>query len=325
MALRLSRTGSAGAADAGREQAPARWVCAFLNNMPDSAFAATERQFSDLLEAGAAADTVELRRYTMEGVPRGERTAPLIADGYSPIGQLWEHPPPDLLIVTGSEPLAPAIEDEPYWNDLHALLTWGRENVRSVLLSCLAAHAALLVFDGLERTRLPAKCTGVFPQDVDEKHHLVACVDREVVLPHSRFNTVPLEGVRDAGYEVALSSQRTDWAVASKVFGRSEVVLVQGHPEYGPPSLLLEYHRDVRRYVNRERDGLPVLPVNCVDGQDWVDVQELQARLENGERDPALLETFPFSEATGRIQWHWRDTAVKLYRNWMAGVDSVRK
>jgi homoserine O-succinyltransferase/O-acetyltransferase len=325
VALRLSRTGAAGAEDAGRDRATARWVCAFVNNMPDSAFAATERQFSDLLTAGAGSDTVELRRYTMEGVPRGERTAPLIAEGYSPLDQLWQHPPPDLLIVTGSEPLAPSIEDEPYWDDLRDLLTWGQGNVASMLLSCLAAHAALLVFDGLTRTRLPAKCTGVFEQDVDAGHRLVSCVGRDVVLPHSRLNTVPLDAVQAAGYSVALSSELTDWAVASKSIDGAEVVVVQGHPEYDPPSLLLEYHRDVRRYVNRERDGMPVLPLHCVSDADWGDLEHLQARLAQGERDPELLESFPFSEAAGRADWSWRDTAVKMYTNWMAGVGPIRR
>ncbi len=325
MALRLSRTGAAGAKDAKSDRTPARWVCAFVNNMPDSAFAATERQFSDLLTAGAGAETVELRRYTMEGVPRGERTEPLIAEGYSSLEQLWQHPPPDLLIVTGSEPLAPSIEDEPYWGDLRDLLTWGQEKVASMLLSCLAAHAALLVFDGLTRTQLPAKCTGVFRQDVGAGHRLVSCVGREVVLPHSRLNTVPLDAVRAAGYGVALSSEVTDWAVASKSIDGSEVVVVQGHPEYGPPSLLLEYHRDVRRYVNRERDGLPVLPLHCVSDPDWGHLQRLQARLVQGERDPTLLEAFPFSEAAARAEWRWRDTAVKIYTNWMAGVEPIRR
>jgi homoserine O-succinyltransferase len=325
VAVRLSRTGAAGAEGAKSDRrSPARWVCAFVNNMPDSAFAATERQFTDLLTSGAGSETVELRRYTMEGVPRGERTAPLIAEGYSPLEELWQHPAPDLLIVTGSEPLAPSIEDEPYWGDLRDLLMWGREKVASMLLSCLAAHAALLVFDGLDRARLPAKCTGVFTQDVDRAHRLVSCVGRDVVLPHSRLNTVPLDAVRGAGYSVALSSELTDWAVASKPVDGAEVIVVQGHPEYGPPSLLLEYQRDVRRYVNRERDGLPVLPLHCVSDPDWGDLQHLQDRLVQGERDPALMETFPFSEAAARAEWRWRQTAVKLYANWMAGVEPVR-
>ena len=41
--------------------------------MPDAAFGATERQFVGLLDAGSGCETVALTRYTMAGVPRGER------------------------------------------------------------------------------------------------------------------------------------------------------------------------------------------------------------------------------------------------------------
>ena len=39
----------------------ARLSCAFVNNMPDGAFDATERQFLDLLGAGSGTDVVEVR------------------------------------------------------------------------------------------------------------------------------------------------------------------------------------------------------------------------------------------------------------------------
>ena len=55
-----------------------------VNNMPDGAFDATERQFLDLLDAGSGGETVEVRRYTMAGCPEGERTAARIAAEYLP-------------------------------------------------------------------------------------------------------------------------------------------------------------------------------------------------------------------------------------------------
>ena len=78
----------------------------------------------------------------------------------------------------------------------------------AMVLSCLSAHAALAVFDGVERTTLPVKCTGVFAQEADPTHPLAAGFDGPVVLPHSRLNAVPVEAVTAAGYAVALSQQR---------------------------------------------------------------------------------------------------------------------
>ena len=187
---------------------------------------------------------------------------------------------PDLLIVTGSNPLAPRIEDEPYWEDLAALLSWGRGHVPSMLLSCLSAHAALAVFDGIERTTLDAKCTGVFPQQA-HSHPLTAGLGPSIVLPHSRLNTVGLDEVRAAGYEVALESEAVGWSVDHQVAHGSEVVLVQGHPEYDPSSLLREYRRDARRYVRHERDDVPCLPLHCVAPDDW---EQLRPAPRSGRR-----------------------------------------
>ncbi len=296
---------------------PARWVCAFVNNMPDAAFDATERQFLDLLDAGSGDEVVEVRRFTMPDVPRGERTAARIAEEYLPFEAVREGPP-DLLIVTGSNPLAARIEDEPYWEDMADLLSWGRGHVPSLLLSCLSAHAALAVFDGIERTTLDAKCTGVFPQQA-LPHPLAEGLGSPIVLPHSRLNTVELDEVRAAGYEVVLHSDAVGWSVVTKTTGGTQVVLVQGHPEYDPSSLLREYHRDARRYVLHERDDVPRLPLCCAAPGDWEQLRLLHGRIV-GERDPSLVESFPFDEVGERAEWPWRAAAVGLYTNWMAGV-----
>jgi homoserine O-succinyltransferase len=242
-----------------------------------------------------------------------------IAEEYAPIEVITQNPP-DLLIVTGSNPLEPRIEDEPYWADLAALLSWGRDNVPSMLLSCLSAHAALAVFDGVERTGLTAKCTGVFPQLADFTHPLASGLESPIVLPHSRLNTVAESEVRAAGYRVALRSEAVGWSVITKVFDATEVVLVQGHPEYDPSSLVREYRRDARRYAAGERGDLPCLPLDCVAPEDWVLLQQLQERLSRGERDPALVESFPFDEAGSRAPWPWRGVATRLYGNLLAGL-----
>jgi homoserine O-succinyltransferase len=108
--------------------------------------------------------------------------------------------------------------------------------------------------------------------------------------------------------------------VATKVVDRSHVVLVQGHPEYGPLSLLREYRRDVRRYVRHERDDVPRLPSDCVGPDDWAALAELHQQVIGGQRDPALVEAFDFDQAGARAPWPWRTMAIGLYENWLAGV-----
>jgi homoserine O-succinyltransferase len=297
----------------------ARWTCALVNNMPDAAFCATERQFVGLLAAGSGSETVALTRYAMAGVPRGERIQARIAAECRPLEDIFSDPP-DLLVVTGSNPIESRIEDEPYWSDLHGLLKWSSENVQAMVLSCLSAHAALAVFDGVERTTLPVKCTGVFAQEVDRTHPLVTGVYGSVFLPHSRLNAVPKEAVVRAGYSVALQSEEVGWSVVTKTVGQSEVVLVQAHPEYDPSSLVREYARDVRRYAGHEHDQLPCLPLDCVTGPDWDRLRRLHERIVAGERDPALVAAFPFDEISAGAPWPWRGVAMRLFANVLATI-----
>ncbi len=308
-----------GAVPGGGTEGPVRWKCALVNNMPDAAFGATERQFVDLLGAASGCEKVDLTRHTMAGVPRGEQIRARITAEYRPLEDLASDPP-DLLVVTGSNPIESRIEDEPYWSELCGLLRWGSENMPAMVLSCLSAHAALAVFDGVERTTLPVKCTGVFAQEADPTHPLAAGLDGTVVLPHSRLNAVPVEAVTAAGYALALQSEEVGWSVVTKKVGQSEVVLVQAHPEYDPSSLVREYIRDVRRYAGRLRDELPCLPKDCATGPDWDALCRLHARVVGGERNADRVAAFPFDDICVRAPWPWRGTAQRLYANLLGTI-----
>ncbi|MGH9018450.1 MAG: homoserine O-acetyltransferase/O-succinyltransferase family protein [Acidimicrobiales bacterium] len=296
-----------------------RWTCALVNNMPDTAFVSTEDQFLDLLDIGSGDRGVDVRLYTMGGLTRSEATARHIAGRYTPLDELFDRAP-QMLIVTGANPVESELHKEPFWPDMVHVLNWASRNVPSVVLSCLAAHAALTVFDGIERRRLPAKCTGLFAQQVDPGDPLADSLGRSVVLPHSRLNDVPTATIRAAGYDVALCSEEAGWSVASRRVESATVVLLQSHPEYGPTSLLREYQRDVRRYVKHERDEPPVLPRHCTAPPDTPSIEDLHRRLTGGERRPELVEAFPFEAVGARVPWAWRTAAIGLYTHWLAAV-----
>jgi homoserine O-succinyltransferase len=124
---------------------------ALINNMPDSAIEATERQFAALLTASSAQTLVRLRVYALDEVPRSVAMRRYIDTTYSPIDSLWEGRPPHGLIVTGAEPRAAALVDEPYWNAFVRVLEWAQCDVASTIWSCLAAHAAVLHMDGTRK------------------------------------------------------------------------------------------------------------------------------------------------------------------------------
>jgi homoserine O-succinyltransferase len=285
--------------------------------MPDTAFDQTERQFLDLLDVGTGDDIVDVQRYALAGVPRGERTAARIRKEYAPVEDI-RRDVPDLLIMTGSNPIEEMMEDEPYWDEMVEMLTWAKENVRSMMLSCLSAHAALSTFDGVERERLEEKRTGVFAQHVESTHPLTRGIGEEILLPHSRKNAVSTDALEDAGYQVLIQSDEVGWSMAIKDFGGANVLLFQGHPEYEPSSLLREYRRDAGRYVRGERSDLPILPFHCVGLQDWGRLEAMHEMIIGGRRDPAIIDAYPFDEVCDRAPWLWRSTAEQLYANWLS-------
>src|SRR5208282_4568458 len=145
------------------------------------------------------------------------------------------------------------LRKEPYWEALADLIGWAEGTAASALLSCLAAHAAALLFDGIERHTLPVKCSGVFVQAIRKRHPLTEGLGALVHIPHSRLNDLPSGLLQDDGYTNLIESPEMNWTVAVKDRGSCTFVLIQGHPEYSTSSLLREYRRDLQRFLRGER------------------------------------------------------------------------
>ena len=108
----------------------------------------------------------------------------------------------DGLIVTGAEPNAATLSEEPFWQDLAEIIDWAEANTRSTIWSCLAAHAAVLHLDGIERHRLDAKCSGVFDCTKTGDHWLTENVASPLKVSHSRLNELRDGDLTARGYQV---------------------------------------------------------------------------------------------------------------------------
>lgn len=292
---------------------------ALVNNMPDGAFTETEDQFRRLV-FGAGLD-VDLELYTIIETARSESVTETIDARYWDLDELW-HRPPDALIVTGTEPKQENMRDEPYWPHLARLLEWAAEFVPTVLLSCLSAHASVLLFDGIERHRRRIKRSGVFPGRIlDPDDPLAIGLPERLMMPHSRLNEVPQSVLVDAGYRIVVGDDgpKVDWSVAARARGESLFVLYQGHPEYGTLSLLREYRRDVRRYLlSKGACGYPHLPDGYLSPAAERRLEDFAALATAGRHDPRhLWSAFPYRQVADTVQNTWLPGSMTLYANWL--------
>jgi homoserine O-succinyltransferase len=284
-----------------------------VNNMPGKALQATERQFLTLLSSAARNASVRLWLYALPDVPRTEGGRRHIDSFYSSIDQLWDRPL-DGLIVTGMEPRASNLKDEPHWASMTRLIDWAERNTRSTVWSCLAAHAAVLHTDGILRRRLSEKRFGLFECDRVSDHPLLAGVPSTLTVPHSRWNDLPEQELSAAGYGVLTSGREAgiDMFIKQR---QSLFVFLQGHPEYDANSLQLEYARDVGRYLRRESENYPPLPYAYFDRETEVALTAIEARAVREPREELLADVSAHTARNRTNSWH--SPAIRIYGNWL--------
>ena len=312
--------------DAERRRPETQWQPALeiglVNNMPDAALRATEKQFIDLLGAATGERIVRLHLFSLPGVARGSAARAHIGSAYGEIHSL-KAGRLDALIVTGAEPVAPALSDEPYWQDMTDLADWAESHTVSTIWSCLAAHAAVLHFDGIGRHRLADKRFGMFDCDKVFDSPLLEGLPAEFKAPHSRWNDLKEQDLRAHGYRVLTRSTEAGVDLFSKQWG-SLFVFFQGHPEYAADTLFREYRRDVTRYLRGERDTVPALPRDYFDVRTEATLERMAARAER-HRGPDAQVRMPNDWALRRDAIEVsRSGAVRIYRNWLDHIAAVK-
>ena len=285
-----------------------------LNNMPDSALKATERQFMALLDAAAPGIEIRFLLYALPEISRSEMAQRHIHDSYSPIHTLWESKL-DGLIVTGAEPCSPDLKCEPYSNRLSEVLAWANANTHSAIWSCLAAHAAVLKIDGITRRKREEKFSGVMECSRVSNHGLTAGVPARFSTPHSRWNGLAEDELVGAGYSIL---SRTPGAEVDTFVKRRKSLFVffQGHPEYDSDTLLLEFRRDVARYCHGEAVRFPTIPQSYFDGDSSAALMAIRERAASGDRE-GLLANVSAVLKEAKLANTWRQTATQIYRNWI--------
>jgi homoserine O-succinyltransferase/O-acetyltransferase len=286
-----------------------------INNMPDAAVEATERQFVELIRTATPDTVVLFKLFAIPEVPRAEATRQEIAERYRDISELWDTPL-DGLIVTGTEPRTKNLTDEPYWQTLSKVADWAKQHTASTIWSCLAAHAAVLHADGVERRPLKEKLFGVFDCQMAADHPMTHDVTVPFTVPHSRYNDLPGRPLKSAGYKILSQSATAGVDIFAKQDG-SFFLFFQGHPEYDADTLLREYRRDAARFLSGERDSYPALPLNYLSNEATALANTFRARA-LADRQAGLIADFPKSALEAGLNNPWRRSALGIYEKWAA-------
>lgn len=291
----------------------------FLNMMPDAALAATEQQFIRLVGSCNRIAQFYVYPFSIPEMNRGEAAEAHIREHYFEFDALKEQGL-DALIITGANVINPSLDQEAFWSPLMEVVDWADENVTSIFCSCLATHALLKHFHGLERVHQAKKIWGVFSHRIRKPDHpLMRDINTRFDAPHSRFNDISSTAMEGVGLSVLVDSDECDMllAVSPDQFRK---VYFQGHPEYDAISLLKEYKREVNRYLNDELADPPPYPDHYLspEAADIADEYiESCVKAKNAGRTPT---PFPEDQLMQHVDNTWGDTGKAIVNNWLGLV-----
>jgi homoserine O-succinyltransferase len=228
----------------------------------------------------------------------------------------------DGVIVTGTEPLHTDLRQERYWPELAMLFDWIGAEGPSAIFSCLAAHAAVLHFDGIERQPLEGKCFGLFDHDVSGGHPLTLALRTPPKVAHSRWNEVRADALNEAGYQILTYSREAGVDLFIRR-ARNLMLFLQGHPEYDAEVLGLEYRRDVRRYLEGATNRHPDLPEN------YFEQSEVEALSHFHERallcrDVSLMDEFPEAALSRLGALNGTESGSSVFTAWLASIAEAK-
>lgn len=291
---------------AGSRAGGAALEIALVVNAAGPAFAAGARMFGQAVRAAAG----ESCRLHIATIRDGEPAA--ASPRVIPFEQLAARTRLDGVIVTGAEPTRPDLQHEPYWPRLVGLFEWAQRRQVPLLVSCLAAHAAVLHADGIRRRRLTRKAFGLFRQDVVADDPLTAGLGPHHA-PHSRWNELDRQDLLAHGYSVLTESAQA--GVDMFVRRRENLVLfLQGHPEYEPGTLAGEFRRDVVRFLQANQT-FPDLPAFMLEPRRYAALEDYRLRALRDPASVAASELAALLDPSGLPDWS--ASARLIVGNWL--------
>lgn len=162
----------------------------------------------------------------------------------------------DALVVTGAPVDHLEYEDVNYWPELTEILEWARTHVYSSLFICWGALAGLYHYNGVKKTNLTKKISGIYPHKIVLPFTpLVGGFDDVFDVPVSRLTGLDATEIAGRpGLDIVATSPDAGVFIVSDASERRVYLL--NHLEYDAETILKEYRRDLTAGLN------PDIPYN---------------------------------------------------------------
>lgn len=293
-----------------------------LNMMPDAALEATERQFLRLLGACNQIVQLHVHLFTIAGIERDVKAQAHLLRYYESFDKIKQSGL-DGLIISGTNVIHSNLEQEAFWQPLGEVFSWAKQNVTSILCSCLATHALIQYCYGLKRTHLVRKRWGIFShQVINHKHPLVAEINTKFDVPHSRVNEIFQQDLAKIGIKVLVYSEQAGAHLFVSPDG-FRVVFFQGHPEYDSISLLKEYKREVELFYHKKIQQYPPFPEHYLGVAGKKILVNYKVHIKNAQQHNIVADDFPEQELVALLDNTWRDSTKAIFNNWLGKIYQI--
>src|SRR6202040_855844 len=131
------------------------------------------------------------------------------------------------------------------------------------------------------------------------------------------------EALTSRGYTILMQAAEAGVDLFVKQKKKSLFVHFQGHPEYGGRTLLKEYRRDIRKYLNHERETYPSMPQGYFDAEATKILNEFRENALSHRHDE-LMRVFPEATIVDSLQNTWYSSAIRVYCNWLQDLAPKR-
>ncbi|BAP58599.1 homoserine O-succinyltransferase [Candidatus Tachikawaea gelatinosa] len=158
----------------------------------------------------------------------------------------------DGLIITGAPFGLLDFSEVSYWKEIKLFFKWIKKHIKSTLLFCWSAQAALKILYNIPKKIRKKKLFGIYKHVIIHHNHLLTKgFDEYFFVPHSRYADFSKSHIiKNKKLKIIAEVENKEIYLMTSQDDR--FIFVTGHPEYDSLTLFNEYRRDIENKIPSE-------------------------------------------------------------------------